>query len=183
MKIQVNEHTSLETLELIHAESLFNLINANRNYLREWLPWVDNMKTVANCTNYISDCKRFEAAKTDFGFAIVIDKNIVGRIGMHHINRQNRIGEIGYWLSNGMQGRGIVTNCCKIMINFGFTQLELNRIEIKCGVGNEKSKAIAEKLGCKHEGTLRQAEWLNGRFIDLHLYAMLKSEWERLDRQ
>ena len=177
MKIQVDEEISLEFLEEIHAESLINLVNANRTYLREWLPWIDHMQSVENAKKYISDCKRRAAEKTDFSFAIIINKNIVGRIGMHHINSQNKIGEIGYWLANGLQGSGIISKCCTALINHAFTQLHLNRIEIKCGVGNNKSRAIAEKLQFKEEGILCQAELLNGKFIDLYLYAMLKDEW------
>lgn len=181
MKIQVDEIISLEFLEEIHAESLLNVVNANRIYLREWLPWVDHMHTVANFTQYITDTKKRAADKTDFSYAIIIDKNIVGRIGLHHINHQNKIGEIGYWLADGLQGRGIITRCCKAIINHGFTQLGLNRIEIKCGTGNDKSRAIPEKLQFKPEGILRQAEWLNGKFIDLYLYAMLKEEWNKIN--
>lgn len=180
MNILVDNTISLEVLEEIHAESLFNLVNGNRAYLREWLPWVDQMQTVANFAYYISDTKKRAAANTDFGYAIIIEKNIVGRIGLHHINQQNKTGEIGYWLAGGQQGRGIVTRCCKAIINHGFNELGLNRIEIKCATGNAKSRAIAEKLQFKQEGVLRQAELLNGKFIDLLLYAMLKEEWEAI---
>ena len=177
MKIQVDETISLEFLQEIHADSLYNVVNANRAYLKEWLPWVNSMQTVANFKQYIINSKKQAADKTDYGYAIIIDKNIVGRIGMHRINQQNKIGEIGYWLANGLQGRGIITKCCKALISYGFTTLNLNRIEIKCALENEKSRAIAEKLQFKQEGILRQAEWLNGKFIDLYLYAMLKEEW------
>ena len=181
MKIQVDEIISLEFLEEIHAESLLNLVNANRYYLREWLPWVDQMQTVANFAYYISDTKKRAAEKTDFGYAIIIEKNIVGRIGLHHINQQNRIAEIGYWLADGLQGRGIISKTCKAIINHAFKELGLNRIEIKCGVGNDKSRAVAEKLQFKQEGILKQAELLNGKFIDLYLYALLKDEWQNLN--
>ena len=180
MKIQVDETISLEFLEEIHAESLFNLVNNNRAYLREWLPWVDHMHTIANFTNYIIDTKKRAVEKSDFGYAIIIDKNIVGRIGLHHINYQNRIAEIGYWLASGLQGTGIIFKSCKALINHSFKELGLNRVEIKCGIGNDKSRAIAEKLQFKQEGILRQAELLNGKFIDLYLYAMLKDDWEKL---
>ena len=180
MKIQVDDAISLEFLEEIHAESLLNLVNANRVYLREWLPWVDHMQTVANFTHYIIDTKKRAVDKTDFGYAIIIDNNIVGRMGLHHINYQNKIGEIGYWLAGGLQGRGIITKSCTALINHGFTQLGLNRIEIKCGLGNGKSRAIAEKMQFKQEGILREAELLNGKFIDLYLYAMLKEEWGKI---
>ncbi len=176
--ITVDKNISLEFLEEIHAESLLNLVNANRQYLREWLPWVDYMQTVANFTNYIIDTKKRAAEKTDFGYAIIIDKNIVGRIGLHHINHTNRIAEIGYWLADGWQGKGIMIKSCNALINYCFKELGLNRIEIKCGIGNEKSGAIAEKLQFKKEGILKQAELLNGKFIDLYLYAMLKEEWQ-----
>lgn len=181
MKIKVDEIISLEFLEEIHAESLLNLVNANRYYLREWLPWVDQMQTVANFAYYISDTKKRAAEKTDFGYAIIIEKNIVGRIGLHHINHQHRIAEIGYWLADGLQGRGIISKSCKAIINHAFKELGLNRIEIKCGVGNDKSRAVAEKLLFKQEGILRQAELLNGKFIDLYLYALLKDEWQDLN--
>jgi ribosomal-protein-serine acetyltransferase len=181
MGIQVDEIISLEFLEEIHAESLLNLVNANRHYLREWLPWVDQMQTVANFAYYISDTKKRAAEKTDFGYAIIIEKNIVGRIGLHHINHSHRIAEIGYWLADGLQGRGIISKSCKAIINLAFKELGLNRIEIKCGVGNDKSRAVAEKLQFKQEGILRQAELLNGKFIDLYLYALLKDEWQDLN--
>lgn len=181
MKILVDETISLEFLEEIHAESLLNLVNANRHYLREWLPWVDNMQTVANFTHYIIDTKKRAAEKTDYGYAIIIDKNIVGRIGLHQINYANRIGEIGYWLADGLQGRGIIFKSCKALIGHAFKELGLNRIEIKCGIGNDKSRAIAEKLQFKQEGILQQGELLNGKFIDLYLYAMLKEEWRLIN--
>ncbi len=177
MSIQVDDKISLEFLEEIHAASLFNLINNNRAYLKEWLPWVDSMRTVENTRNYIVNCIKQAEERTDFAYAIMFDGNMVGRIGMHHINQQNKIGEIGYWLANGMQGRGIVTSCCTALINYGFDELGLNRIVIKCAVGNERSRAIAEKLDFKKEGILRQAEWVNGKFLDLYQFSLLREEW------
>jgi ribosomal-protein-serine acetyltransferase len=181
MKIEVDEIISLEFLEEIHAESLLNLVNASRNYLREWLPWVDGMQTVTNFTNYIIDTKKRAAEKTDYGYAIIIDKNIVGRIGLHNINYANRSAEIGYWLAYGWQGKGIMFKSCKALINYCFKEHGLNRIEIKCGIGNEKSRAVAQKLQFKQEGILKQGELLNGKFIDLYLYAILKEEWQAIN--
>lgn len=178
MKISVNDSISLEFLEEEHAALLLSLVNANRDHLREWLPWVDNMKNVENFQAYIADTKKRAAEGTDFGFAIIIDKTIAGRIGMHHINAQNKIGEIGYWLAGGFQGRGIVLKSCAAIIQYGFTTLGLNRIEIKCATGNHKSRSIPEKLSFKLEGTIRQGELLNGNFVDLYLYSLLKEEWK-----
>ena len=178
--IQVNDSICLSMPEREDAAELFKVVDSNREYLRVWLPWVDNMQSVANFEEYIISSKQQAAEKTDYGFSIMINDKIAGRIGMHKINRHNKIGEIGYWLAEGMQGQGIITRSCKTLIQFGFYSLGLNRIEIKCGTGNHKSKAIAEKLKFKQEGILRQAEWLNGKFIDLYLFAMLKEGWESI---
>jgi ribosomal-protein-serine acetyltransferase len=174
---QLNDGISLELIDFNHAEPLLNLLNSNRAYLKQWLPWVDYMETVEDFKDYTA-CKAKHAQGTETSYVITIDKTIVGRIGIHEIDRQNKSAFIGYWLGENFQGKGIITQACTALINYAFFAHNLNRIQIKCGAGNEKSKAIAEKLNFKKEGILRQSEWLNNRFIDLHLYAMLKEDWK-----
>jgi ribosomal-protein-serine acetyltransferase len=72
----------------------------------------------------------------------------------------------------------LITKSCRALIDYAFNELNLNRVEIRCGVGNIKSRKIPEKLGFREEGTIREAEWLHDRFIDLVIYGMLSSEWK-----
>ncbi len=88
------------------------------------------------------------------------------------------MASLGYWLGENFAGNGIITKSCKAMINYAFTTLNLNRIEIKCATKNYKSKAIAERLHFKQEGILKQVELVNEKFINLYLFVMLKSEWQ-----
>ena len=101
---------------------------------------------------------------------------MVGRVGVYKIDNQNSIGEIGYWIIENSQGNGIVTKCCIGLIDFCFNDLKLNRIEIKCGTENLKSKTIPEKLNFTKEGVIRQGELLYDKFIDLNLYSFLKAD-------
>jgi ribosomal-protein-serine acetyltransferase len=179
MKIQVDKTIHLDFLEESDADELLNLVNANRDYLKKWLIWVDHMQNVENFQQHINLTKQKASLGSDFGYAIFFNENITGRIGIYNINRQHMIGEIGYWLAEAMQGKGIIAKCCKTLIDHGFNELGLNRIELKCGLENTKSRAIPEKLGFTREGILRKAELLNGQFIDLYLFSMLKEEWER----
>ncbi len=178
MVIQVDEHINLEILEEEQAETLCELVNENRDHLRQWLPWVDHMQTAEQFKLHIIETKKQATEKTNFGFAIFIDKKLVGKIGIHHINTQNNVGQIGYWLAADQQKKGVIFKCCNALLHFGFSHLDLNRIEIKCGTGNNKSKAIPEKLHFTFEGILRQAEQVNGKYIDLFLYSMIKTDWE-----
>lgn len=178
LPLAVDKNLVLELIDEPHAEPLLGLVSQNRDHLRKWLPWVDYMRTVADFEEYIRECKQNHEAGTEYGYVILQNGSLAGRIGIHYIQRQNKTGAIGYWLGKAFEGKGIVTNACSKLIDHCFSTLNLNRIEIKCGIGNRKSAAIPERLGFTKEGVLRQAESLNGGFVDLTLYSILKEEWE-----
>lgn len=178
MTIIINEETRLELTAESHAKELFTAIDANRQHLAAFLPWVDNMQTVENVSAYLKACEALYKDGKEISF-IIFNKDVAaGRIGIHHINAMNKTGAIGYWLSKDAEGKGIITKCCIILISLGFQKLGLNRIEIKAAVKNFRSQAIPEKLGFVKEGILRQSELVNGEFVDLNLYAMLKEDWK-----
>jgi ribosomal-protein-serine acetyltransferase len=177
MLITATESISIASLDDTHALPLLELVNANRPHLRNWLPWVDYMQTAEDFKTFITMSEKKEAAGTDVSCMILYNGEAAGRVGIYHINQQNKTGAIGYWIGASFSGKGITTKACHTLIDYGFTKLHLNRIELKCGIDNKKSQAIAERLGFKKEGVLRQAESLYGNFIDLYLYSMLKAEW------
>ncbi|MCK6441038.1 MAG: GNAT family N-acetyltransferase, partial [Planctomycetes bacterium] len=86
--------------------------------------------------------------------------------------------EIGYWLDELYQGRGIMTRAVNALMTYGFEELKLNAIRIRCATGNAASRAIPERLGFAHEGTARQWECLYGVYHDSEGYSMLASEWK-----
>jgi ribosomal-protein-serine acetyltransferase len=86
---------------------------------------------------------------------------------------------IGYYLSKNAEGHGIITRSVQSLLNYAFFQLGLNRVEIRCGVKNIKSRAIPERLGFVKEGINRDGEQLYGRYHDLFIYSMLARDWNR----
>jgi ribosomal-protein-serine acetyltransferase len=177
MVITVDKNITLEITSEKFAAPLFNLVNSNRKHLSAFLPWVENMQTVEDMRQYLKNCELLQEERKEVGFIIVLNNMPAGRIGLHHLNLQNRIGSIGYWLDKRAEGKGIVTKSCMKLIDYGFVEMFLNRIEIKAAVKNFKSQAIPIKLNFMKEGVLRQAEFVNNEFIDLFLYSMLKEEW------
>lgn len=177
MTIRIDHHISLEQVELKHSQGIFNLVLANKDYLREWLPWVDRMATVNFIENFISGSTQRNKDGAEHAFVITYNNTLAGRIGVYKIDQQNKIGEIGYWVDRHLQRKGIATGACKGLIDYCFATLGLNRIEIKCGTTNSKSQKVPEKLKFTNEGVIRQGEYVHNRFIDLKLYSMLKEEW------
>lgn len=177
MNVKVDEQVSIELINETHADQIFDMVNNNREHLREWLPFVDRMQTVTFAQNFINGTMERNEGGTEYAFVIKNNQTVVGRIGVYKIDVQNKIGEIGYWIVEGFQGKGIVTKACKAILEFCFNELNLNRVEIRCGTGNVKSKAIPERFNFKQEGIIRQGELLYDKFIDLHLYSLLRSEY------
>lgn len=173
----VDEKISLKLRDKEDAERVFELVQNNRAYLREWLPWVDTTLSPKNSEEYIAECKKGFEEKTNADFGVIYEGQIVGSLGFHEIDKKNERAEIGYWLSEDAQGKGIITACVKKLLEFGFEELGLNRIEIKCATSNIKSRAIPERLDFILEGTQRQIHKLNGKFQDGLSFSILKSEW------
>lgn len=175
---QIDSHLALRSLNPSDAATLFALVDTNRAYLRQWLPWLDASQTVDDLLGFIHSGTIRAKENNGFDSAICYDTQIVGIDSLNYIVWDNRLSNIGYWLAEPYQGHGIVTRACKAVLNHGFTILNLNRIEIRCAPKNLRSQAVAKRLGLTYEGTLRDAEWLYDRFVDHHIYSMLQREWQ-----
>jgi len=177
MTIIIEDNLRLELTSLKHANGLFEAINSSRPHLSEFLPWVDSMKSLQDFTDYIKNCELLYEQRKEVSFAMIWNEVPVGRIGLHHLNLQNKIGAIGYWLTKNAEGKGIIIKSCKKLITYGFKEIGLHRIELKAATTNVRSQAIPIKLNFKKEGILREAELVNNKFLDLYLYSLLNSEW------
>ena len=172
------EDTQLRLLEERHAEELTNLIDRNREHLRAWLPWVDATRTVEDLKNFIRGALKQLAQNKGFVAGIWHKGRSAGVIGYDAIDWENRSTEVGYWLGEEYQGKGLVTTACRALVDHAFGELDLNRVSITCATENKKSCAIPERLGFRREGVRRQAEWLYDHFVDHVVYAALASEWQ-----
>lgn len=177
LTLRVDDHLELRALELRHATPLFRLTDANRAHLREWLPWLDTTRSVRDTRTFIRDSREALAEMTMMQTGIWERDELIGAIGLNRIEPINRRAHIGYWIARTHEGRGIVTRACLRLIRFGFEHLDLNKIEIMCEPRNLRSRAVPERLQFVEEGTIREAQWLNDRFVDLVVYGMLASEW------
>ena len=175
--IVVDNELELRLLSPEHAVSLFALTDSNRAHLRVWLPWLDSTRVVSDTEGFIAKALLTHQQTKELVAGIWWRGKLVGVIGQNRIDWDNRIANMGYWLAADTQGNGIVTRSCRALIQHSFNNLDLNRIEICTAVGNHRSEAIPTRLGFAREGIRRQGEWLHDRFVDLNVFAMLRSTW------
>ena len=176
---KIDEDVSLRMFNSDDAEEFYYLTIRSKEYLKEWLGWLDYTKTVADTErNIAARCQEVvQNGGYPQSFAIIYKGMIAGTIGFNTINKANKIGVVGYWLGEGFQGKGIMSKAFRALIDYGFNDLKLNRIEVRAAVGNTKSRALPEKFGFQQEGTIRDAEWLYDHFVDHAVYGLLAREW------
>ena len=177
IRCKIDHDLELRPLETAHAGDLFALVEENREYLREWLPWVDGNATVEDSKEFIS------SSDGQLACGMWHRGELVGVIGYQKAAWSESTARIGYWLGAAFQGQGIVTRSCRALIDHAFTELGMERAEILCAVGNRKSRAIPQRLGFVEEATIQDGEWLYDHFVDLVVYGMSAGDWRHAGEQ
>lgn len=176
--IKVDHEIELKLLQIHESVELFQLVDNNRVHLRKWLPWVDNITSPYQYNNLISSWVKQYYNNNGFQTGIRYHKRLVGVIGLHSIDWHNKQTSIGYYLGEDFEGKGIMIRSVRALINYLFYQMQLHRVEIRCGKQNIKSSAIPERLGFTKEGIIRDGEFLYDHYHDLYVYGMLSHEWK-----
>jgi ribosomal-protein-serine acetyltransferase len=175
LSLVINDDLRLRMLEENQAAELFKLVNANRRHLNPWLPWVETTKTVVDSRRFIAENHQKYREGTLVPVGIWYRNQLVGHASMMDIEA-NHETEVGYWIAGDFEGKGIITQAVAGLVDYAFTELKLERIEIRCRTNNSRSRAVPERLGFTREGTLRHAEYIHGKHYDAELYSLLASE-------
>ncbi len=111
-------------------------------------------------------------------FAIVLKASghMIGTVGFMWIDREYKSAEVGYSLGRAYWNQGIMTEALRAVVAYGFDQLGLNRIEAQHETDNPASGRVMAHVGMRQEGILRQRLKNKGKFVDVALYAILRSD-------
>jgi ribosomal-protein-serine acetyltransferase len=170
---KISREIELRTLEERHAEQVFALIVEDR----ERHPELDKNFSLDDARKKIRHDLALLADNKGLNVGVWYRGILAGTVRYHEIDWPNRSTELGYWVGVAFEGQGLITKTCRVLIDYAFKELDLNRIVISCAVENQKSRAIPERLGFTQEGVMRQSEWLQDHFTDMAVYGMLTSEW------
>lgn len=172
--IRITDDIQLIPLCLDDISDIFRLLNDEREYLREWLPFVDHTQKEEDTANAVVQMLNTSSEQ----FTIRYMGIFVGLVGFKDYDEKNRKIEIGYWLSQYQQGRGIMIRSVQALLGYAFEHLNMNRVQIKVAVGNSKSNRIPKKLNFTFEGVERDGELLvDNKYTDINVYSLLKKEY------
>lgn len=138
------------------------------------------LQSVGAARIFIEEQRQGYAAKQSLGWGVTLGEQdrVIGMVGLGSWNRYHHRAEVGYDLAHAYWGKGIGTEAVWAVVHFGFTQLNLNRIEAATIADNHESVNLLKKLGFRLEGLRRSYSWEeDGTFHDSCMFALLQDEF------
>jgi RimJ/RimL family protein N-acetyltransferase len=186
MKLET-ERLILRDMQKGDEESLrenMNNINVSRYLLVVPFPYTesDAQWFVNHCIERISKVPRDSYS---LGIALKGEDKIIGGISLRNINEFESTASLGYWLGEKYWRKGYMSEAFKRIIEFGFNELKLRRLNVEAFSPNVASNELIKKMGFKFEGTRRQMHRSksNGEIYDDNEYGLLKDEWLKMNQK
>ncbi len=143
-----------------------------------WMPWCTATYSAEDAQSWFDSCTfnlQINEAY-DVGIFSVDDDLLLGGISINQINWDHNIGNIGYWVRQSQQKKGIASKAVLAIAQFGFTELKLKRLEIIAAVNNIASRQVAEKAGATFECIARNRLELFGKPCDSAVYSLIPDD-------
>jgi RimJ/RimL family protein N-acetyltransferase len=173
----------LRPLDPGDAEAVWEAIEESRTRLREWLPWVNRIRTLDDERIAIAQMRTQWIIREALTFGIFdrVSGRYFGGSGLVRINWAIRAFEIGYWIRTSAEGRGYITEAVQLLAVLAFDRLGANRVEIQANPRNVRSWRVPERLGFLLEGTLRCSRPdADGKPSDRRIYTLIREDYSRL---
>ena len=170
------ERLSMRPMHMIDAEDMFDY--AKRDEVTKYLLWSPHPSV-----SYTKDYLRYvhnRYSLGDFYDWSIIDlesRRMIGTCGFTRIDTANNGAEIGYVLNPDFCGRGFATEAAGKILEFGFCELELQRIEARFMKGNDASMRVMEKLGMTFEGYHKDSIFVKGEYKTVGYCAITREKF------
>ncbi|OHD24909.1 MAG: hypothetical protein A2086_03810 [Spirochaetes bacterium GWD1_27_9] len=171
-----NNFIIIKKLTMRHVNDFFSIFNNPEISHYSIIPYPLKITWVRN---YIKkSMEKFDTGeKYTWGIFKRGTEQFVGVVVLRNVDIENKSARIGYSIGKNFWNMGFTKMAVKIILNYAFKELNLNRIEIRIDCIDDRSIKLLEELNAKCEGKLRSSIYRNGKFYDLFLYSILKTEY------
>jgi ribosomal-protein-serine acetyltransferase len=160
------------------SEESYRAIKESSAEISVWLPFAHKDYSLKENRDWVKQRPADWKKGTGYEFAIfdAKDGTMIGGCGINGIDRANRRANLGYWVRTSHTGNGVATAATLLLAKWGFEVLKLTRIEILVAAGNERSLRVAEKVGARREGILRNRIVIDGRAHDAVMHSLVPGD-------
>ena len=174
---KIDDGIEIRTREPEEAEGFLSLLDANRERVTPWFPWLAGIESVEDMIRSIEYHQRIFRSGIGLCVGVYMSGEPAGMINLGGMDEEARHASLDYWIGAEFEGKGLITRGCRVMLEFAFEELGLNRVEITCAGENTRSRAIPPRLGFTHEATRREYIWLGDHYADQLIFGILAREW------
>ncbi|MFY0256100.1 GNAT family N-acetyltransferase [Chitinophaga sp. 30R24] len=142
---------------------------------------IDSFANISEATHIIRFFRESQEREEGLRWAISFAwrGELIGTCGYHRISKTHFKAEIGYDLLPEYWGKGVMKEAVSHMLQYGFNEMQFNRIEAFVDPENLASSQLLSRLGFQYEGFLRDAFFEKGKFVNAQLYSLLRREYDR----
>jgi len=182
LTLTLGDGAELRALEPWHADEFAAHVEAIREHLKPWIPFASRVVDVDTSREFLQRFADWQARDEGRLYGIWVDGALSGGTLFKDFSAASGVCEIGVWLSPAVEGRGLITTAVRHMIDWAVLTRGMTRVEWRCAPGNQRSSAVAKRLGLTYEGTLRSDFTVNGTRQDTEVWAVLADEWRAQSR-
>lgn len=174
--LNIGPDLQLALVQPSFASCYLDIVTSERAYLAQWLPWANNANDEAFFLSFIAKSLQDYAQGKSMTCALIYKHEVVGNVSFNSINQELKKVEIGYWLSEKYQGMGIMTKAVSFLIEYAFSELSMEKVEICAAADNGPSRRVCERLNMGLEGIISNYENVNGEIIDHAVYGIHRTD-------
>lgn len=176
--VSQNDFIKVRPFGLADALPMYEAARESMDQLRSWMTWCRPDFSLAHAEAFVTQSARAWAHGEQYSFAVVDarDNTFLGSVGLNQLNPAHKFANVGYWVRNATAGRGVATVAVQQVAAFGLQELGLNRLEFLIPAINVASQRVAQKVGAKFEGVLRNRLMISGHSQDAAIYSLTKTE-------
>ncbi|ESS72107.1 putative acetyltransferase [Methyloglobulus morosus KoM1] len=177
MKLPVNQEVYIRPFRKNDALSFVEAVHESVATVGAWTDWCRQGYSLQEAESWFKLCNQNLAAGLayDYGLFSVSTDQVLGGIAINQINKEHNFGNVGYWVRQSQQGKGIASQATQAITTFGFLELKLTRLEIVVAEENIASRRVAEKVGARFECIARNRLVIWGVPHDSAVYSLVPS--------
>lgn len=170
LRLRAPKRGDVTALHEAIAETLADLV--------PWLPWARSDHGPAETRRYLRAARGAWSRQSAFEFVIELRDTgrVAGVTSLHRVDWVRAAAGLGYWVRRSEWNRGVATEAASAALAHALGGLRLHRIEALVALENKTSQRVVEKLGFVREGVAREAEFVDGRYLDHIQYSFLRSD-------
>lgn len=175
--LEIEAGLILKSMHTTEAESVLDCIRENTEHLQAWIPWINPQSHLQQVEDFIH--QQLQALEHQEGLMLGLyqDDILIGMAGLQDWNHQLAMAELGFWISKKHLSKGIMTKAVKRLLQFGFKDMQLQRITATFPISNLKAHKLLENAGFKLEGVLRNHILHRGLKSHMVVMGYLTEEW------